>query len=57
MTDSILTKLKVVVKDYSAYFLEEFKYFLSAQISTSGNDNYSITGGEMQGANIVSRIA
>jgi len=30
VTDSILTKLKVVVKDYSAYFLEEFKYFLSA---------------------------
>ena len=49
MTASILTKLKVVVKDYSAYFLEEFKYFFSACISTSDNNNYSITGGGMQG--------
>ena len=48
MTDSILTKLAVVVKDYSVYFLEEFKYFFSAYISTSGNNNYSITGGGMQ---------
>jgi len=56
VTDSILTKLAVVVKDYSAYFLEEFKYFLSAEISTSVNNNYIIIGGKMQGKHIVSSI-
>ena len=56
MTDSILTKLAVVVKDYSAYFLEEFKYFFSAYISTSSNNDYSILGGEMQGGNSIECI-
>jgi len=33
------------------HILEEFKYFFSASITTSGNHNYSIIGGGMQGKN------
>ena len=49
MTDSILTKLVVVVKDYFAYFLEELKHFYSNRITSSGNYNYSIIGRKVQG--------
>ncbi len=49
MTDSILTKMIGIVKDYFAYFLEEIKYFYSNIITSSADYNYSILGGEVQG--------
>jgi len=57
VTDSILTKLAVVVKDYSAYFLEELKHFYSNRITSSGNYNYSIIEEEVQGGRFVYRMS
>ena len=52
MTEYIVTKLAVVVKGYLFSFDKKFNIFSLS----SGNYNYSIIGGEVQGANIVSRI-
>jgi len=49
VTEYILTKLAVVVKDYLFYFEKKFNIFSHAGISTSGNYYYSIIGGKMQG--------
>ena len=48
MTESILTKLAVVVKDYSAYFKKNLNIFFAVKISTSANNNYSTLGGKVQ---------
>ena len=48
MTESILTKLAVVVKDYSAYFKKNLNIFFAVKISTSVNNNYSTLGGKVQ---------
>ena len=47
MTEYIVTKLAVVVKGYLFYFDKKFNIFSLS----SGNYNYSIIGGEVQGAN------
>ena len=45
MTEYIVTKLAVVVKGYLFYFDKKFNIFSLS----SGNYNYSIIGGEVQG--------
>ena len=58
MTESILTKLAVVVKDYSAYFKKNLNIFFAVKISASVNNNYSTLGGKVQEASyVVSRIS
>jgi len=51
VTDYILTKMISIVKTYFSYFSEGFKYFYSNRIASSGNYNYSIIEGEVQGVN------